>query len=55
MLVYPLTEVFDRALPVLDFPHASELRLWVIPFCMKTRMLKAPSEGPFATILLQAV
>lgn len=27
VLVYPLTEVFEEALPVFDFPHACELRL----------------------------
>lgn len=55
VLVYPLTEVFERALPVFDFPHASELRLWVVPFCLTTRRLKAPASEPFASLLRQAV
>ncbi len=54
VLVYPLTEVFTRALPVFDFPHASELRLWVVPFCLKTRRLQAPVGEPFATIFQEA-
>ena len=54
VLVYPLTDVFDLPLPVFLFPHAPELRLWVLPFCLKTRMLLAPVEEPFATILKEA-
>lgn len=54
VLVYPLTEVFERALPVFGFPHAPSLRLWVVPFCLKTRTLKAPVTGPFDTIFRAA-
>ena len=54
VLVYPMTEVFERALPVFDFPHASKLRLWVVPFCLKTRRLLAPLGEPFATIFQEA-
>jgi len=54
VLVYPLTEVFTRALPVFDFPHAAGLRLWVVPFCLKTRTLKAPVCEPFVTMFREA-
>lgn len=54
VLVYPMSEVFERALPVFGFPHASELRLWVVPFCLKTRTLKVPTSEPFATIFQEA-
>jgi len=54
VLVYPLTEVFEQALPVFDFPHAAELRLWVVPFCLKTRTLKLPGTQPFVSIFKYA-
>ncbi len=54
VLVYPMNEVFDRALPVFDFPHASELRLWVVPFCLETRTLKLPAALPFVSIFKDA-
>lgn len=48
VLVYPLTDRFDRALPVFSFPKTEGLRLWVVPFCLKSRMLAVPEEAPFA-------
>jgi 5-methylcytosine-specific restriction enzyme subunit McrC len=54
VLVYPRTEVFDQALPVFEFSHAPELRLWVAPFCLKTRTLRLPATEPFASIFLDA-
>lgn len=54
VLVYPLTDVFEKALPVFHFPHVSELRLWVVPFCLTTRTLRLPTEGPFTTIFKEA-
>lgn len=54
VLIYPLTEVFEQALPVFDFPHAPGLRLWVVPFCLKTRTFRAPLTGPFDTIFRAA-
>jgi len=38
-LIYPRTEVFGCALEVFDFPGSSDLRLWVVPFCLETRKL----------------
>jgi 5-methylcytosine-specific restriction enzyme subunit McrC len=46
--------VFDQALPVFEFSHAPELRLWVAPFCLKTRTLRLPATEPFASIFLDA-
>ncbi len=54
VLVYPMTAVFERALPVFDFPHAPGLRLWAVPFCLKTRMLRTPEGEPFLSLIRQA-
>lgn len=43
-LIYPKTDAFDRPLPVFDFPKASELRLWVVPFCLLSGQLHLPEE-----------
>lgn len=48
VLIYPKTDAFDRALPVFEFVQSSELRLWVVPFCIKTRTLEVPADSPFA-------
>lgn len=46
VLIYPRTDSFQQPLPVFDFPKASDLRLWVLPFCLKSRKLLIP-EGAF--------
>ena len=48
VLVYPRTERFTDPLPVFEFPKAQGLRLWVLPFCLRTRVLHIPQEAPFA-------
>lgn len=48
VLIYPRTAVFDRPLPVFELPKLEGLRLWVLPFCLKSRRLKLPSGVPFA-------
>jgi 5-methylcytosine-specific restriction enzyme subunit McrC len=45
VLIYPRTDVFDQALPVFDFPKSKGLRLWVLPFCLRERMLVLPTCG----------
>lgn len=45
VLIYPRTEAFDQALPVFDFPKSKGLRLWVLPFCLRERVLVLPSCG----------
>lgn len=40
-LVYPLTESFREPLE-FGFLHSPNLRLWVLPFCIKQRRLILP-------------
>ncbi|QLY53841.1 McrC family protein [Citrobacter freundii] len=42
VLIYPKTDHFDKPLPVFDFPKSSNLRLWVLPFCLKEKRLLLP-------------
>jgi 5-methylcytosine-specific restriction enzyme subunit McrC len=44
VLIYPRTASFDRPLPVFEFPKTDGLRLWVLPFCLRSRSLMLP-EG----------
>lgn len=50
VLIYPKTTSFDRPLPVFEFPKVKGLRLWVLPFCLKSRRLVIPSEGSLADV-----
>lgn len=43
VLVYPKTDEFAEPLEIFSFPQASDLRLWVLPFCLDTRKLLMPS------------
>ena len=45
VLIYPKTDAFHKALPVFEFPKASGLRLWVLPFCLKKKCLLLPPCG----------
>lgn len=45
VLIYPKTDSFDCPLPVFNFPKCPDLRLWVLPFCLKTRKLLIPTEA----------
>lgn len=45
VLIYPKTDTFSKALPVFEFPKSSELRLWVLPFCLQTKQLLLPTCG----------
>jgi 5-methylcytosine-specific restriction enzyme subunit McrC len=47
VLIYPKTASFSRPLPVFDFPKVDGLRLWVLPFCLKSRRISIPSDAPF--------
>jgi 5-methylcytosine-specific restriction enzyme subunit McrC len=44
VLIYPKTGAFQVPLPVFHFPKADGLRLWVLPFCLKSRKLLVPEE-----------
>lgn len=48
VLIYPKTASFAEPLPVFEFPKTGALRLWVLPFCLKSRRLSVPVEAPFA-------
>ena len=45
VLIYPKTDTFNQALPVFTFPKSPELRLWVLPFCLRQRQLVLPDCG----------
>lgn len=42
VLIYPKTAMFEETLPVFEFPKSDGLRLWVLPFCLKSRCLIVP-------------
>ena len=44
VLIYPKTDAFTDPLPVFDFPKTPEMRLWVLPFCLKRRHLMLPDQ-----------
>jgi len=48
-LVYPKTMTFDQPLPVFEFPKSGGLRLWVLPFCLKTKKLSLPLDDHFSS------
>jgi 5-methylcytosine-specific restriction enzyme subunit McrC len=50
VLIYPGTAAFDQPLPVFNFSATDDLRLWVVPFCLKRRAVLVPQEAPFAHI-----
>lgn len=50
VLIYPRTDVFNQALPVFEFQKSRGLRLWVLPFCLRSRSLILPSNGVCATL-----
>jgi 5-methylcytosine-specific restriction enzyme subunit McrC len=45
VLIYPKTDRFDCPLDVFTFPKSKGLRLWVLPFCLKNRVLLLPNCG----------
>lgn len=47
VLIYPKTEDFSKALPVFEFSKSPGLRLWVLPFCLKSKQLLLPECGGF--------
>jgi 5-methylcytosine-specific restriction enzyme subunit McrC len=50
VLIYPKTAAFDQPLPVFKFPKTSGLRLWVLPFCLKSRLLLVPEQASFQSV-----
>lgn len=49
ILIYPRTMGFNEPLPVFEFPKVDGLRLWVLPFCLTSRLLLMSELAPFAT------
>lgn len=45
VLIYPKTDAFNDPLPVFDFPKTNGMRLWVLPFCLKSRQLMLPTSS----------
>ena len=43
VLIYPKTDAFQQPLPVFEFLKSPGLRLWVLPFCLKTKRLLLPT------------
>ncbi len=52
VLVYPKTASFAKPLPMFEFPKPGGLRLWALPFCLKSRRLSVPEDAPFAASFL---
>lgn len=52
VLIYPKTAAFAEPLPVFEFPKMKDLRLWVLPFCLKSRRLEAPEGTQVKAALL---
>ena len=53
VLIYPRSDVFDKALPVFEFPKTEAVRLWVLPFCLRERKLILPTCGSLDSFFLQ--
>lgn len=51
VLIYPKTAAFDQPLPVFEFPKSEGLRLWVLPFCLKSKRLETPQCSSLARLL----
>jgi 5-methylcytosine-specific restriction enzyme subunit McrC len=52
VLIYPKTTAFESPLPVFEFPKTIGLRLWVLPFCLKSARLIIPKDAPFSSAFL---
>jgi 5-methylcytosine-specific restriction enzyme subunit McrC len=55
VLIYPKTEDFSKPLQVFEFFGSKELRLWVLPFCLETRVLLTPANSQLDEWLAQSV
>ena len=53
ILVYPMTDAFNAPFPVFEFPKSIRMRLWVLPFCLKTCRLKVPDSPNLKSIFFE--
>lgn len=53
VLIYPKTAAFNEALPMFGFPKSSGLRLWVLPFCLRDKLLLLPPCGSLDTLFVR--
>ncbi len=51
VLIYPKTATFDQPLSVFEFPKSAGLRLWVLPFCLRSKRLTVPEQPAFESIV----
>lgn len=47
VLIYPRTDAFSDPLAVFEFTKTEGMRLWILPFCLKTRKLLIPQSTIF--------
>ena len=52
VLIYPKTDTFEEPLPVFDFPKATGMRLWVLPFCIEPPHLQLPDSPQLRSIFI---
>jgi len=53
VLIYPRTDAFTEPLPPFDFPKATGMRLWVLPFCLKKSELMLPDVPALNKIFMR--
>lgn len=51
VLIFPKTDVFSEPLKVFDFNDIGDYRLWVLPFCLKSKQLVMPLESVFSAVI----
>jgi 5-methylcytosine-specific restriction enzyme subunit McrC len=47
VLIHPKTDGFEGPLPVFNFLKCPDLRLWELPFCLKTLKLLILADATF--------
>lgn len=53
VLIYPRTDTLSDPLPVFDFLPEADVRLWISPFCLKSKILRIPKVEPFISLFIQ--
>lgn len=52
VLIYPKTDHFETPLPPFTFRKQSNMRLWILPFCLQSNSLLIPDDFHMAPIYL---